>query len=127
MEYTIVERDMDYLLNHVTNYSYALLYMMSELRFCKTSDLRMEDADWEECLEIRLFSDRAEIHAFEKDDEICVIETCDEGAEAGTVVPYLLEKRFHHIGKELLVKEYSDYDSDGQYYIRHTRLCGVVS
>lgn len=105
------------------NYKYALVYQLSEVKLCKTELL--QDADLFNCVEARLFSEEKELHLFETDNGMCAIEVTDDGMIDCIVKKYEVAPRFLETGKKLVVKEYLDYDEDGQAVVGLTRLAGL--
>ena len=86
----------------------------------------MDDTDWEECLEARFFSERAELHLFERDGDMQAVEIADDGSDKDTFIKkYQLDSKFAAMGRNIYVKEYLDYDEDGQINVSLTRLYGI--
>ena len=104
-------------------YKYALVYRLSEIKLCKTEQLT--DADFDECTEARLFSADRELHLFETEEGMCAVEVADDGASECILKKYELASRFSKEGKTLVVKEYLDYDEDGQAVVCLTRLADL--
>lgn len=107
----------------VKNYTYALLYRLSEVKLCKTEQLM--DSDLKECIEARFFSEDRELHWFETEDGMCAVEVTDDGTTDYILKKYKLAPKFSGEGKILVVKEYLDYDKDGQAVVGLTRLAGL--
>ncbi len=142
MIYRIQKTEADHALTQITEYTYALLYRMSEILFCRTKDL--PQMDWSECLEARFFDQEKELHLFEKDgclkavriteaidrqamqeeeadgDVFVTFESCDR-----LIKKYRLQERYQKLGQTLCVCEYLSYDQDGQAYVSLTRLAGI--
>ena len=142
MIYRIQKTDADHALTQITEYSYALLYMMSDILFCKTKDL--PQTDWSECLEARFFDQEKELHLFEEDGRLKAVriteavdrQAMQEEEAAGDVFvtfescdrlikKYQLQDRYQKLGQTLCVCEYLSYDEDGQAYVSLTRLAGI--
>ena len=102
---------------------YALLYMISEVVLTKTDSI--VEINWEECIEARFFSADKELHFFEVDGEMQAAEVSDGDGQDEVVKEYELAGKFQDIGKTVLVKEYIDYDEDGQANVVLTRLQGI--
>lgn len=113
-------------------YEYALVYMISELRLIPIG--KWTEVDIKECLEARIFGESGELHLFREDDEILASEVRDhsdgEGKEYATI------DRIHSIRSNcrseisdrggIIIREYIDYDTDGQAFVALTRLAGLV-
>lgn len=109
----------------VKEYEYALVYMMSEIKLCETSDLA-DDFMWEECMEARFFSKDKELHVFEGEDGKKAVLVQETDAENMQIKKYVLNGKVSPSGKKtLLVTEYLAYDEDGQAYVELTRLSGL--
>lgn len=107
----------------VEEYTYALLFMISERILCRTKDLPA--IDWEECQEARFFSEDKELHIFEGEEGMQAVEVSDTGEEDIVIKEYELDGYFKKIGNTVLVQEYMEYDEDGQVYVGLTRLKGI--
>ena len=106
---------------------YALLYMMSELVFCRGKDINLQEINFDECLEARFFGPEKEVHLFRNDDRWTAVVTEDKEDLDHIDRKYRLSKNHQNtgIGRELIVREYIGYDEDGQAYIEKTRLAGI--
>lgn len=107
----------------IPEYEYALLYMISEIVLAKTDSI--VEINWAECTEARFFSADKELHFFEVDGEMQAAEVSDGDGQDEMVKEYELAGKFQDIGKTVLVKEYIDYDEDGQANVVLTRLQGI--
>ena len=107
----------------IPEYEYALLYMISEIVLTKMDSLA--EINWEECTEARFFSEDKELHFFEVDGEMQAVGVSDGDDQNQVVKEYELAGKFQAIGKTVLVKEYIDYDEDGQANVVLTRLQGI--
>ena len=125
MGFNTEQRTVEWLKEHMTEFPYALLYMMSGIVFCETRELEAKPIEWEECLEARFFAPDRELHMFEQEGDVTVAEISDDGDGDEEIIRYALDNRFRKPGKTLLVKQYLDYDEDGQAFVTLTRLCGV--
>lgn len=123
MAYQVAEQEIAKALEHRTDYEYALLYRLSEIVLCKMEQL--EDFDLKECVEARFFSADKELHLFEVEEGMCAVEVTDDGVTDYILKKYKLAPKFAGVGEQLVVKEYLDYDADGQAVVALTRLCGV--
>lgn len=106
-----------------SEFSYALIYMISSRILCKTEEL--PEIDWNECLEARFFSEDKELHIFEREEEMQAVIIRDTDDADCMTKAYELENRYAYLGKTLLVQEYFLYDKDGQMYVGLTRLKGI--
>lgn len=106
------------------NYQYALIYMISEVILTETDTLA--EINWEECKEVYLFDCRGQLHIFEDEEK--------NGFTAAEFVPeglnyvernYALAAKFEKMGKEFIVREYLDFDEDGQSYVAYTALYDI--
>lgn len=125
LDYSRRELSMDEAVRSIRDYEYALVYMISGIKLCKTSDL--PEFDWEECQEARFFSKDKELHLFEEDGSLQAVEVAEKDDKDRIVKKYQLANRFPEIGKDklLYVYEYLSYDEDGQAYVSLTRLAGI--
>ena len=105
MNYQVQTVETDKIWEHASEYTYALVYMISELILCRTQEL--PNLDWTECMEARFFDEDKELHIYEEDGKLQAVKVT-EGA-----------------GKLLCVREYYAYDEDGQAYVSLTRLAGI--
>ena len=113
----------EHAISTVSDYEFALLYNLSSVKLCRTAELT--EADWEECVEARLFRRDAELHLFPLYEKraLSVSEIDDEDTIESV---YYLSKQFRKIGKtKLIVKRYLRPDADGQMCIELTRLAGL--
>ena len=107
----------------ISDYEYALVYMISEMILCPVKEL--PELDWEECKEARFFSDTGEMHLFEGENGMEAVEVRDSDTENILVKEYCLNAKFSAVGKSILVQEYLTYDEDGQADVALTRLKGI--
>lgn len=125
MGYTISNIEFETMKKQILQYKYALLYMISEIRLCKTEEL--EELDWEQCQEARFFSENKEMHYFiDEEGQFKAISVVDTDEEDIYVKSYQLAKGFQKYGKMLQIKEHLAYDKDGQMYVALTCLQGIV-
>lgn len=104
-------------------FTYGLLYLTDGIRLEKNP--AASKIDWNKCYEARFFSEDKELHIFERNGENQAILAEDGTDDAVTVRGYRLSAKYNGIGKILQVKEYLEFDEDGQAYVALTRLCGV--
>ncbi len=101
------------------NYNFGLVYMLSELKVFKNS---IPNVDWEQVIEARFFDENSEIHIFNYNDEMKAVLVKDTNNNDFILTKYELAKNFKNIANTLVVKQYLDYDEDGQAFIKLTRL-----
>ena len=123
MAYKLAEIEVSKALESRMSYEYALVYMLSEVILCKTEQLK--ELDFAECTEARFFSKDKELHLFETEEGMQAVEVSDEGTDDCMIKKYELAPKFSTAGKILVVKEYLDYDEDGQAMVGLTRLVGL--
>ncbi len=122
MSYTAERVEAFGALEHITDYEYALVYMMSGLFFCRTADLKTPD--WSECLEARFFDSEKELHVYGEDGAMQAVKVRGTADDDCLVKKYELDGKWS-MGKYLCVCEHFAYDADGQAYVALTRLAGV--
>lgn len=111
---------------------YALVYMMSELILCKLKDLEQKNIDWKECLEVRFFCRKSELHCYLDEENWLAVLVVDEEVNMNVqcekeyrIKKYELLKKFKDLGNHVRVKEYLSFDEDGQIFIKLTRLLDI--
>ena len=109
--------------NSISEYEYALVYMMSEFIFDRVD--KISGINWDECMEAYCFGENGQLHFYKEDDEMSVTEF--EDTEDLKVVErrYSMASAFKGIGKNIVIKEYLEADEDGQTYVAYKRLSGV--
>lgn len=125
MGFTTEKKDAEKIAEDIKEYEFALIYGLSEMRLCRIAELSEEGFDMGDCVEARFFSGDKELHYFERNGLFRALEVRDAYGGEENVTRYSIARRWQRCGKELLVKEYLDYDEDGQAYVAHTRLCGI--
>lgn len=123
MGYNIRQVGLEEARGQAASYSYALLYMISGIKLCRTGELG--PVDWGECQEARFFSEDRELHIFEGEDGMAAVEVSDTDGSGTVIREFLLDRRFSGVGSSVLVQEYLEYDGDGQAYVANTRLKGI--
>lgn len=86
-----------------------------------------EEINWDECLEVRFFSNSAEIHFFRRDSDWEAVLIEDDAEQDCIDRWYQLSRKYKHSSKtgKILVREYLAYDEDGQACVVCTRLAGL--
>ena len=123
MGYKCTEVKMEEIDTQIQEYEYALIHMISEQIFCKITQL--SEIDWEECLEARFFSEKGELHVFDADGEQKAVKVEDDGTELIFEKRYQLNGAYAHLGTQVVVQEYLNYDGDGQLIVELTRMKAV--
>ena len=113
----------------IEGFDYALIYMISEviLKKIDKTDI-VESINWVECEEARFFSENKEIHFCRENGKLQAVKTSDDKNESKMdwmQKKYELASKFRNLGRSVLVKEYLEYDEDGQVRIAQTRLMGI--
>ena len=124
MAYEIKRMNPEEARTYIQDYEYALRYMVSEMILTETVSL--SEINWEECVEARFFSEEKELHFFRQDDRMRAVEVKDKDGRDEIVKSYDLANKFQKTGRQVKVKQYIDYDKDGQANIVLTRLSGIV-
>lgn len=124
MSYTAKRIDVDEALRHISEYQYALVYQISEIRFESTEKISHIDLD--ECLEARFFDADKELHIYEEDGNWCAVKVCGTEDDDCLIKRYELQERYFAVGKYLRVCEHLTYDEHGQAEVALTRLTGIA-
>ena len=125
MSYTVEQVDARKALESIAEYQYALVYMMSGITFCKTTDLG--GTDWDECLEARFFDENKELHLYDEDGGQIAVKVTGTMDNDCLMKKYELQKRYYiEKNKYLCVCEHLGYDDDGQASVVLTRLTGIA-
>ncbi len=83
--------------------------------------------DWDEVTEVRFFDEEKEIRIFERDGDLCSAVIADSASDVENVDFRDRTISLEHkgaFGREITVREYFDYDEDGQIFVAATRLKG---
>lgn len=124
MAYTVKTKNFNEAKQEILDYRYALLYRLGGILLDRVENL--PDINWEECTEARFFSESGELHFFETEGTMEAVEIKNAGGEEDEIIKaYDLAKKFNSQGKKIYVKEYLDYDEDGQAEVAVTRLMRV--
>jgi hypothetical protein len=108
-------------------YTCAFIYEMSRAYWIKSPEF--SQINWTELLEARFFNQTGELHVIQEGEERFAVEV-KEIDEGGCEVDFLDQeiprKRLFQnkqIDCAVKVRQYLDYDEDGQVYVKITRLC----
>lgn len=104
------------------DYPYVLVRELSRIWLGET---RKAEINWDEITQIRFFSERAELRLFRRDGALqaVLLEDDSEGDCLDKTFPLAHNGAF---GTWLTVREYLDYDEDGQLFVKASRLKGWV-
>lgn len=100
-------------------YKYAIVHMISERQYGTTENVKV---NWEELVDLRAFSDKEELHVFERGGKLQAVRMVEDGEARETVT----RRSPVGNGKQLVVKEYLAPDEDGQAVVVYTRPCGII-
>ncbi len=123
MGYTVEKVAMDKARERISQYRYALVYMVSGIVFGNAAEIGK--IEWDECLEARFFDENRELHVYEGDDGLCAVEVRKTSDEDCLMKKYELRRQYFGEKKRLCVCEHLDYDEDGQTFVALTRLAGI--
>ena len=107
-----------------TEYTYALLYYMSEVKLISWKEQR-EKIDFSQLLEARFFQKEKELHYFQEEEKAVAVEVREKENAEFIEENIILGKNFTDAGNYLKVRKYIDYDEDGQAHVALTRLVDV--
>lgn len=83
------------------------------------------EINWNDAVELRFFSERAELRFFRGDGALQAVLLEDDGEEDSLDKTFRLAHN-RAFGEKLIVQEYLAYDEDGQLFIAASRLKGWV-
>lgn len=94
-------------------------------------DAAADKIDWDEVQEAWFFDQHTELHFFRTDDELMCVKA-EEKENPSHVVTHTYEianaaKGGREDKSVLEVREYLDFDEDGQCYVAYTRLADIRS
>lgn len=108
-----------------SRYKYALVYEISRMQFGRTEQI--DPVNWDEVADARFCDSTGELHyyndgtgpqAYKLEDENETDESCHE---------YVCSMVSNKDGySKMVVKEYYQYDEDGQLHVVMTRLAGMA-
>lgn len=103
---------------------WVLVRQFSSIQMGRTKDIAI---DWEEVTEVRFFGETEEIRIFEASGTLCAAALRDAGDEVEDETCHDMTCKLEHkphFGNEITIREYFDYDEDGQLYVAASRLKG---
>lgn len=112
-------------LKKATEYEHNLVRQISSVRI----DAPMEQIIWEEVEEAFFFDEKQELHIYRSGEELIAVEAAEEEPAQHIVKKcYEINKSLFSDSekKKIVVKEYLDFDEDGQCFVGYTRLSGIV-
>ena len=113
--------DIDVAKNEYKKYSFALLYLFSEVILSEVEELK--DIEWSECIEAKFFNEDEELRLWRESGELVAVRYSGQGDHID--VDYPLDSRFSDKWNEIHIRQYLDYDDDGQAYITGTRIISL--
>lgn len=129
MKYSITKLSIDEAIREINSCSYIILYRYDGIELKQAATVTEPEIKDTDCFEIRAFSGTKEIHLFEGESaETVAIRIMDD--EDGDLTADVMEKKYKLSRKyapytKVCIKEYLEYDEDGQMYVAVTRLSGI--
>ena len=107
------------------NYKYAVLYYISETIVCNTVDINTVKIN--ELKEAFFFEEGKQLHirATETDDLFDGFESLYDAGTELTEKKYALAGKFQNLGKYIIIREYPEYDEDGQVSVSGKALVRI--
>ena len=107
----------------VSSYRYALIYEFSRVLL---GDATQVNVNFDELNEAYLFNKSEQIHIFKVDGVLKGVKATEEISDEHFFdKKYKLDSKFKALGKIIVVREYLEYDEDGQAIVSYTRLLDV--
>lgn len=103
------------------DYKYALLYYYSDVQLGEAKDLA--PVNWDECLEARFFDGEKELRFFREGDVFSASFVSGDGESIES--EFSLDTRFQTQWNKVKVRQFLEYDADGQAFIAATMLAGL--
>lgn len=110
--------NLEYLKQH--NFSYGLVYLYDKVQLNKIEEL---DLDQENLIEAKFFNDHSQLHIYKRDELEAVLVTDEDDEDFFTETQILMNDKY---GKEMRIKNYLNYDKDGQAFIAYSRPYQVI-
>ena len=121
MRYKVVEQAFDEAKKEIAGYKNALIYQVDAIQLF---DSGVPSVDWDKCVEARFFSEEKELRFFQTEDGEWKAALVADAPDDDVIDSwYRLSKRFG--GGKVCVREYLDYDEDGQAVVVLTRLVAL--
>lgn len=105
----------------IDTYDWAIVYQASEMLFDHVDEIKQK-INWNECLEARFFNETSQLHVFGELGDLKAVCMMDDGKSAQEIDrKYVLANQFRDKGKYIKIKEYYDFDEDGQLCMKAIR------
>ncbi len=99
--------------------------LVRELSRVWLGERQRAELNWDEATELRFFNDTSELRFFGGAGRLQAVLLADEAEDKCHDRSFPLAHN-GAFGRELTVREYLDFDEDGQLYVKATRLKGWV-
>lgn len=107
--------------NSIDNYEHNLVREISSVQLDKPKD----EIIWGELEEAFFFNDHSALHFFKQQNELAAVEAREKDEDVPVVEKcYKIDPAAKKKG-EIIVKEYLDFDEDGQCFVGYVRLAGI--
>lgn len=124
LERFVILTDIEVAKQRGSDLPWVLVRELSTLKLGATETISIH---WDEVTEARFFGETKEVRIFESGGILCaaVLRDAEDEIEDETChdMTYQLEHK-PHFGSEVTIREYFDYDEDGQLYVTASRLKG---
>lgn len=105
----------------INTYDWAIVYQTSEMLFDHVDEIAKK-INWDECLGARFFNESAQLHIFGDLGSLKAVCMMDDGTNKQEIDrKFELANQFRDKGKYIIVKEYYDFDEDGQLCMKVIR------
>lgn len=105
----------------IDTYDWAIVYQASEMLFDHVDEIKQK-INWNECLEARFFNETSQLHVFGELGDLKAVCMMDDGKSAQEIDrKYVLANQFRDKGEYIKIKEYYDFDEDGQLCMKAIR------
>ncbi len=126
---------LDDIISDFYKFDFALIYEFSDVMLFRINKENpdQDNINWDECLEVYLFNEDKQIHAYRRDGELVGKQLSDQELNMPEQKTnpefvdrkYELDNKFLGVGKTITVREYLAPDEDGQMHVVYTRLVCV--
>lgn len=126
VEMMIKKLTMEEALESISNYEHGLLYRISSVDIVSVAEMgALDTSDFQEAY---FFDEKKQLHIYQADEGLAaVMITDEEGCDEHTLLKiYPITGKHNEKAKKVTVKEYLDFDEDGQVYVAYTRLVKLV-
>lgn len=121
-------KNTDEIIHLAAEYDYGLIYFLSEVKLLPIKEIG-EDLLWEEMLEARFFSRNGELRFFMGEEGLAAVKVTEEGEERTSIdKEYILlnHRNWTNRFKKIKVRQYIDFDDDGQAHVALTRCLDLL-